>query len=133
MAVIAVAVVVMVVAVIVIVSVVVAVVVAVVLVMLSSGSGSDSNVGRVVVAVLLLLLVLVVVVVVVLLPILQDVGLRCCWKATPQLRSTVTGKCKIGMDTYVFQYLRYCYLFVDVVVTGLEALNRTTICSRASS
>ena len=128
MAVIAVAVVVMVVVVIVIVSVVVAVVVAVVLVMLSSGSGSDSNVGRVVVAVLLLLLVLVV-----LLPILQDVGLRCCWKATPQLRSTVTGKCKIGMDTYVFQYLRYCYLFVDVVVTGLEALNRTTICSRASS
>ena len=111
-------------------SVVVAVVVAVVLVMLSSGSGSDSNVGRVVVAVVLLLLVLVVVV---LLPILQDVGLRCCWKATPQLRSTVTGKCKIGMDTYVFQYLRYCYLFVDVVVTGLEALNRTTICSRASS
>ena len=113
-----------------IVSVVVAVVVAVVLVMLSSGSGSDSNVGRVVVAVLLLLLVLVLVV---LLPILQDVGLRCCWKATPQLRSTVTGKCKIGMGTYVFQYLRYCYLFVDVVVTGLEALNRTTICSRASS
>ena len=129
MAVIAVAVVVMVVVVIVIVSVVVAVVVAVVLVVLSSGSGSDSNVGRVVVAVLLLLLLVVVV----LLPILQDVGLRCCWKATPQLRSTVTGKCKIGMGTYVIQYLRYCYLFVDVVVTGLEALNRTTICSRASS